>query len=102
MVSGKMAISTGLEILVTTDEDSNIYLKDKLKGTEGLRELLTRKKLNLDAVTTKGYRKYKSIPQTTNAHLEQYEPGGNIHVKYRDVISKLFNQRSSKHSWVTY
>jgi hypothetical protein len=38
----------------------------------------------------------------TNAHLEQYEPGGNIHVsrgvKYRDVISKLIPQCS----WVTY
>ena len=92
---------------VTIDEDSNIYLKDKqFKGTEGLWELLTRKKPNLAAVTTKDYRKYKSILQMTNAHLEQYEPGGNIHVsrgvKYRDVISKLFPQRGSKQSWVTY
>jgi hypothetical protein len=58
MVSEKMAKSTGLEILFTIDEDSNIYLKDKqFKGTEGLRELLTRKKPNLAGVTTKKKRK---------------------------------------------
>jgi hypothetical protein len=82
--------------IVIRDEDSNIYLKDKqFKGTEGLWDVLTRKKPNLDAVTTEDYWKYKSILQMTNAHLEQYELGGNIHVsrgvKYRDVISKLFH-----------
>jgi hypothetical protein len=92
---------------VTIDGDSNIYLRDKeFKGTEGLWELLTRKKTNLAAVTTKELRKYKSILQMTDAHLEQYEPGCNIHVsrgvKYRNVISKLFPQRGGKHSWVTY
>jgi hypothetical protein len=67
-----MVINTGLEILVTIEENTNIYLKDKhFKGTEGLWELLTRKKPNLHFVTTKDYRKYKSILQMTNAHMEQ-------------------------------
>jgi hypothetical protein len=79
IVSGKMAISTGLEILVTIAEDSNINLKDEhFKGAEGLWEVLTRKKTNLNVVTTKDYGKYKSILQMTNTHLEQYEHGGNM------------------------
>jgi hypothetical protein len=92
---------------VTIDEDCNIYLKDKhFKGTGGLWEILTRKKSILNVVTTKDFRKYKTILQMTNAHLEQYEPRGNIHVsrgvKYRDVKSELFPQRVSKHSWITF
>jgi hypothetical protein len=90
-----MAICTGSVNLVTIDEEGNIYLNDKyFKGTEGLWDLLTCNKPNPDAITTNDYRKYKNIPHMTNAQLEQYEPGGNIHVsrgaKYRDVISKLF------------
>jgi hypothetical protein len=62
---------------ITLDGDSNLYLKDNhFKVTEGQWELLMRK----NVVTTKDYRKYKSILQMTNAHLEQNESGGNIHV----------------------
>jgi hypothetical protein len=39
---------------------------------------------------------YKSILQLTNAHLEGYEPSGNIQItkgsKFIEVISKLFPQ----------
>jgi hypothetical protein len=92
---------------VTIDADSNIYIKDKhFKGTEGLWDLLTRKKPNLKNVTTRDYRKYKSILQMTNAHLEQYEPGGSIHVSGASNTETSFPQRGSKsslkHSWVTY
>jgi hypothetical protein len=85
----------------TIDGDRNIYHNVKrFKGTEGLWEILTRKKPNLAAVTTKEFRKYKSILQMTNAHFEHYEPGSYIHVsrgvKYRDVIAKLFTQRGQK------
>jgi hypothetical protein len=46
---------------VTIDGDSNIYLKDKqFKATEGLWELLTRKKPNLATVTTRTFGNIKA------------------------------------------
>ena len=41
-------------------------------------------------------KRYKSILKFTNAHLQGYEPGGNVQTsrgpKFRDIISKLFPQ----------
>jgi hypothetical protein len=80
---------------VVIDDKRNLYIKNKrFRGTEGLWELLTRTKPNFDIVTSNDYRKYKSILEMTNAHLEGYTSGGNIHIsrgyKYKQVISKLF------------
>jgi hypothetical protein len=99
---------------VTVDEDSNISIKGReFKGTPGLWELLTRKNVNVKNVTTDDLKKYKSILQMTNAHLEGYEPDANIYItrgsKFRDVISKLFPQTRQRglevalrRRWVTY
>jgi hypothetical protein len=86
---------------VTIDTNSDIYVKRKrFAGTEGLWELLTKKKPNVDIVTSDDYRQYKGILEMTNAHLEGYMPGGNIHIsrgfKYKEIISKLFAPTRSR------
>src|SRR5215510_10953229 len=80
---------------LSVDDRGNLTIKGKeYRGTEGLWELLTRKKVKRENITTADLRNYKSILERTNAHKKHYEPGGNIHIsrgaKYRDVISKLF------------
>jgi hypothetical protein len=84
---------------VTIDDASDIYVNHRcFRGTKGLRELLTRKKPNLDLITVQDYEKYKSILLMTSGHLEQYLADDNIHVslgpKYRNVISKLFPRQA--------
>lgn len=65
---------------VANEDDSKFYVKNNhFKGLEGLCELLTRKKRNVDIVTSEDYRKYKTILKRTNACFEQYDPGGNNH-----------------------
>ena len=99
---------------VTIDVHSDIYVKGKrFRGTEGLWELLTHKKPNVNIVTTDDYKKYKGILEMTNAHLEGYVPGGNIHIsrgfKYKEIISKLFAptrrrgaESALRRHWVKY
>jgi hypothetical protein len=59
--------------LVTVDVDSDVHIKGQIfKGTEGLWELLTRKKQDLKA--------YKAILEMTHGHLERYEPAGDIKI----------------------
>jgi hypothetical protein len=82
---------------VTVDTNSDLYIKGKhFKGTRGLWELLTRKKVNKKLVSEDDLKQYKSILNLTSAHLEGYEPHAPIHVsrgiKFRDVIARLFPQ----------
>ena len=82
---------------VTVDKYSDFYIRNKhFKGTRGLWELLTRKKVDTKIVTDSDLRQYKRILTLTSAHLEGYEPGAPIHiskgVKFRTVIAKLFPQ----------
>jgi hypothetical protein len=82
---------------VTVDTNSDLYIKGKhFKGTRGLWELLTRKRINNKLVSGDDLKQYKSILNLTSAHLEGYEPHAPIHVsrgtKFKDVIAKLFPQ----------
>ena len=57
---------------------------------------MTRKNVNRKLITTDDLKKYKKLLVLTNAHLTDYQPGGDIHVtqgpKYHNVISHLFPQ----------
>ena len=80
---------------LSVDDTSDISIKGKhFKCTRGLWQLLKRKNVNRGDVTTDDLKLYKTILQLTNAHLQGYEPGGNVHTphgpKFRDVDSKIF------------
>jgi hypothetical protein len=82
---------------LSVDNESNFTIYGKqYTGTKVLWELLTRKNVNKNIVTTRDMKTDKGILQLTNAHLEGYEPSGNIQIskgsKFKDVISKLFPQ----------
>jgi hypothetical protein len=99
---------------VQVDTDSNIHVKGKeYRGTAGLLELLTRKNVIHDKVTTNDLMNYKDILESTNAHLVGYKPTGNIKIskgaKYSDVIAPLFaetkkrgKEKALKQKWMTY
>jgi len=82
-------------LLVGTDIDITIKGQE-FRGTNGLWELLTRINVNRKHLTTNDLKKYKKILVLTNAHLTDYEPGGDIQVtrwpKCHDVISHIFPQ----------
>jgi hypothetical protein len=100
--------------IVTLDKDGDLNINGKqFPGTSGLWELLTRKRINRDKVTTKDLKTYKSILEMTHAHLEGYKPGGNIEIsrgpKYKEIIAKLFPQSRRRGGelairlkWITY
>jgi hypothetical protein len=82
---------------ITVGNQGDIDIRGKhFKGTRGLWELLTRKNVDRKLVTPDDLKNYKIILQLTNAHLEGYEPGGNIQItrgsKFSKVISRLFPQ----------
>ena len=86
---------------VSEDKDSDITVKGKhFKGTQGLWQLLTRRKVQRDKLTTDDLRAYKKILLLTNGHLTGYVPDGNIHIssgtKFRDIISTLFQPQTRK------
>jgi hypothetical protein len=79
---------------VLVDQDGDITVKEKeLRGSECLWELLTRKSVNKNQVTSDDLRTYRKILLMTNAHLERYQPGGVINVsrgkKFRKIIAHL-------------
>jgi hypothetical protein len=85
--------------ILTIDDTRDISINGRhFKGTRGLWELLTRKYGTRGFVTADDLKRYKTISQLTNAHLQGYEPGGNVQTsrgpKFREVISKLFPQTS--------
>jgi hypothetical protein len=63
----------------------------QFKLTRALWELLTRNDVDTGTISPNEMQRYKSILQLTSAHLEGYEPDGNIKisrgVKYVKVIS---------------
>jgi len=99
---------------VGVDSDGNIRIKNvEFPVTQGLWELLTRKRVDKKLVTNADLKQYKTILETTNAHLEGYDPEANIRIsrgnKFRDVISRLFtgNRQSGveaalRRKWITY
>jgi hypothetical protein len=80
---------------VGVDSDVNIHIKNvEFPATQGLWELLTRKRVDKKLVTHADLKQYKTIFEMANAHLEGYDPEANIRIsrgnKFRDVISRLF------------
>ena len=93
--------------IIRVDWASNLTIKGKhYKGTRGLWELLARKDVNTDVITEIDLKKYKTILETTNAHLEGFEPGNDILIvcgpNFSKVISRLFPQTKRSVHWVTY
>jgi hypothetical protein len=86
---------------VLVDQDGDITIKENdFRGSEELWELLTRKYVNKEHVTSDDLRKYKKILQLTNAHLEGCEPAraiivgrGNIPRNYCPPFRESQKQR---------
>jgi len=83
--------------ILTVDDTSDISINGRhFKGNRGLWEILNRKNVTRGVVTADDLKRYKTILQLTNAHLQRYKPGGNVQTsrgpKFREVISKLFPQ----------
>jgi hypothetical protein len=81
--------------LVSLDVDSNVHIKGHIfKRTEGLWELLTRKRVDSEKITKPDLKAYNAILEMNYGHLEIYEPTGNIQIsrgpRFRDIISEQF------------
>jgi len=83
---GEMFMIGDSPIVVDTVGDNTI--KDRVfKGSKGLWELLTRKKMNAEFITKDDLKSYKQILTMTNAHLTKYQPDGNINITRGKKIS---------------
>ena len=76
-------------------QDSNVFVKGKsYRGTRGLFELLTRKKVDQSFITRSDFQSYREILEATHGPLENNDPAGVIKTtrgaKFKGVISKLF------------
>ena len=101
--------------VVTIDQDSNVIIHGvPYRGTKGLFELLTRKRVDRSLVTDRDMNSYRGILKETYGHLEDNDPSGGIKTtrgaKYKDIISKLFpmgrvtrrcSESTSKQKWAT-
>jgi len=98
---GDMFMIGDSPIVVDTVDD--ITIMDRVfKGSKGLWELLTRKKVNTEFITKDDLKSYKKILTMTNAHLTKYQPDGIINItrgkKFRDIIAPPFVK--PKRRWV--
>jgi len=80
---------------IVVDTVGDITIKDRVfKGSKGLWEMLTRKKVNTEFITKENLKSYKKILTMTNAHLTKHQPDGNINLKrgkkFWDIIKPLF------------
>jgi len=86
---------------VLVDTSGDITIKERLfSSTKGLWELLTPKNVNTEAVTKDDLKSYKKILSMTNAHLNRYQPDGNINItrgkKFREIIASLFSEAKGR------
>ena len=93
--------------IISVDREFNLTIKGKhYKGTRGLWELLARKDVNSDVIAESDLKRYKTILETTNAHLEGFEPGNDILIvrgpTFSKVFCRLFPQTKRSVHWVTY
>jgi len=66
---------------IVVDTDGDIMIKDRVfKGSKGLWELLTRKKVNTEFITKNDLKTHKKILTMANAHLTKYQPDGMINI----------------------
>jgi len=76
---------------VLVHQDGEITVKAKeFRRSEGMWELLTRRRVNKEHVKSNDQRKYTKILLLTNAHLEVYQPGGVINVSRRKMFREIF------------
>jgi hypothetical protein len=79
---------------VVLDTVGDTTIKVEFRGCKGLWELLTRRNINKQHVTSDDLRTYKNILLITNSHFEVYQPGGVINVtggkNFSEIISPLF------------
>jgi hypothetical protein len=90
--------------LISVDEESNVIIRGEVfKGTKGLWELLTKKRVNKLLILKADLNIYKRILILTKGHLENNDPSNSIKTtrgtKYNEVISKLFPQHQR---WLKY
>jgi hypothetical protein len=65
--------------ILTVDDTSVITINGRhFKGTQGLWELFTPMNVARGVVTAGDLKRYKTTIQSTNAHLQGHEPGGNV------------------------
>jgi len=80
----------GSSVLVDTDSDMTIKGRE-FKGTTGLWELLTRKKVERNKIMVDDLKKYNRISELNNVYLTDYQPGADMQItresKYRDDIA---------------
>ena len=100
---------------IQIDRNSNMIVHGiPYKGTKGLFELLTRKKVDRSFTTARDMNSYRAILEATHGHIEGNDPSGVISstrgVKHKDIISKLFptgrvtrrgSESTSKQKWAT-
>ena len=82
-------------VIVNTDGDITIKGKE-IRWSDGLCELLPRKKVNKQHVTSDDLRTYKKILQMANAHLNGYQPGGAINVTGRRMFGQIIARRKGR------
>lgn len=78
------------------NNNQNIIIGNEVfKTTDGLRELIFKKKPNIDVYTESDLHLYQKILETTNAHRRNYDSldqiKGNKGYKYKNIIRKLFD-----------
>ena len=83
------------------------------KGTRGLFELLTRKKVDHSSISTQYLKNYRRMLDVTNGHRENNDSSGVIKttrgIKFNEVISRLFPgtrkrgvENALRRQWITY
>jgi hypothetical protein len=100
---------------VGVDRDGNIHINNvEFPATKGRWEVLTRKRVDKNSVTTADIKQYKTILELTNSHLDGYKPRANIRTskgfKYKEIISKLFPggprqsgvEAALRREWINY
>jgi len=66
---------------IVVDTGGDITIMERVfKGSKGLWELLTRKKLNTEFIPKDDLKTYKKILTMTNANLTKYQPDGKINI----------------------
>jgi hypothetical protein len=86
-----------------TYTDNSVFLDGrKYNATQGLWELLTKARPDINMVTPQDKQAYKQILLQSNAHKVNYNPTGKIKVnkgmKYTRIISRLFTDKTQV-SW---
>jgi hypothetical protein len=104
----------GNSLIEIDEHNSNVIVQGRVyKGTKGLFELLTRKKVNHSLISKQDLKNYKRILHVTSGHLEGNDPSGVIKTrrgpKFREVISLLFPSTRKRgvetvlgHKWLRY